>query len=167
MRVSDGYFESVGTRIVKGRAFTEQDTDTTRNVAVINETFAKKFFKDEDPIGKHFGDLDQKYAGQFRNRRGHRKYAIPRADRPRFHRCSFCRKHSTLSYDDARFKAFEDRTHYLNAAVLQTQGNVPGLEAQVRRALAQVNPDLAVIDFMSFTAQVDGNFAAEHRCLRS
>ena len=33
-----------------------------------------------------------------------------------------------------------------------------GLEPQVRRALAQVNPDLAVIDFMSFRPQVDGNF---------
>ena len=65
MRVTDGYFESVGTKIVKGRTITEQDTATTRNVAVVNQTFAKKFFKDEDPIGKHFGDLDQKYAGAF------------------------------------------------------------------------------------------------------
>jgi ABC-type antimicrobial peptide transport system permease subunit len=62
-------------------------------------------------------------------------------------------------YDDARFKALEDRSHVLNAAVLQTQGSVPGLEPQVRHALAQVNPDLAVIDFTTFSAQVDGNFS--------
>jgi ABC-type antimicrobial peptide transport system permease subunit len=43
--------------------------------------------------------------------------------------------------------------------VLETQGPVPGLEPQVRRAFAQVSPDLPVIDFMSFAAQVDGNFA--------
>ena len=43
--------------------------------------------------------------------------------------------------------------------MLQTQGPVPGLEPQVRRAFAQVSPDLALIDFMSFAAQVDGNFA--------
>ena len=65
LRVTDGYFESIGTKIVKGRAISEQDTASTRNVAVVNQTFAKKFFKDEDPIGKHFGDLDPKYAGNF------------------------------------------------------------------------------------------------------
>jgi len=37
-------------------------------------------------------------------------------------------------------------------------GNVTGLEPQVRHALAQVNPDLAVIDFLSFADQVEGNF---------
>jgi ABC-type antimicrobial peptide transport system permease subunit len=57
-----------------------------------------------------------------------------------------------------RFKAFEDSSHYLNASVLLTQGRVPGLERQVRGALAQVNPNLAVIDFTSFADQVDGNF---------
>ena len=64
-RVTDGYFESIGTKIVKGRTITEQDTASTRKIAVVNQTFARHFFKDEDPIGKHFGDLDQKYAGNF------------------------------------------------------------------------------------------------------
>jgi ABC-type antimicrobial peptide transport system permease subunit len=38
---------------------------------------------------------------------------------------------------------------------------VPGLESQVRHALADVNPDLAVIDFMTFAKQVDGNFTQQ------
>ena len=63
-----------------------------------------------------------------------------------------------MPYTDPRFVAFEDRSHFLNAGVLQTEGNVPGLESQVRRALASVNPDLALIDFQSFAAQVDGRF---------
>ena len=158
LRVTDSYFESIGTRIVKGRTITEQDTAATRNIAVVNQTFVKKFFKDEDPIGKHFGDLDQKYAGnfeivgvtedtQYRSLTG----KIP----PMF----FLPEAQHAVYDDPRFIAFEDRSHFLNAAVLQTQGPVPGIEPQVRRALAQVSPDLALIDFMSFAAQVDGNFA--------
>ena len=65
VRVGNGYFDSLGTKILKGRAISEQDTATSRNVAVVNQTFAKKFFKDEDPIGKHFGDLEAKYAGAF------------------------------------------------------------------------------------------------------
>jgi len=66
-----------------------------------------------------------------------------------------------MVYDNPRLKAFEDTSHYLNAIVLMTQGDVPGLEPQVRRALAQVNPDLAAIDFMTFAAQVDGNFTQQ------
>jgi len=158
VRVTDGYFESIGTKIVKGRGITEQDTATTRNVAVVNQTFAKKFFKDADPIGKHFGDLDPKYAGNYEivgvTEDTHYQDAtspIP----PIF----FLAETQRVVYDDARSKAFEDRSHALNAAVLQTQGSEPGLEPQVRHALAQVNPDLALIDFMSFSAQVDASFS--------
>jgi len=143
---------------VKGRGITEQDTATTRNVAVVNQTFAKKFFKDADPIGKHFGDLDPKYAGNYEivgvTEDTHYQDAtspIP----PIF----FLAETQRVVYDDARSKAFEDRSHALNAAVLQTQGSEPGLEPQVRHALAQVNPDLALIDFMSFSAQVDASFS--------
>lgn len=157
VRVSNGYFESIGTKLVKGRGITEQDTATTRNVAVVNQAFAKKFFKDEDPVGKHFGDLDQKFAGAFEivGVTEDTQYREPtRKIAPTF----FLAGEQGIAYDDPRFKAFEDRNHFLNAAVLQTQGSVSGLEPQVRRALAQLNPDLAVIDFMSFAAQVDDNF---------
>jgi putative ABC transport system permease protein len=158
VRVTDSYFESVGTKIVKGRTITEQDSATTRNVAVVNQTFAKKFFKDENPIGKHFGDLDQKYAGNFEivGVTEDTQYHGPTDKIPPMF---FLPEAQHVIYDDPRFKVFEDRTHFLNAAVLQTQGPVPGLEPQVRRAFAQVSPDLALIDFMSFAAQVEANFS--------
>jgi predicted permease len=54
-RVSAGYFEAIGTPIVKGRGISEDDTAASRHVAVISEAFARKFFGSEDPIGKHFG----------------------------------------------------------------------------------------------------------------
>ncbi|MCU1294886.1 MAG: hypothetical protein JWP08_3736, partial [Bryobacterales bacterium] len=54
-RVTAGYFDVIGTRILRGRGITERDTSTSRHVAVINEAFAKKFFPREDPIGKQFG----------------------------------------------------------------------------------------------------------------
>lgn len=160
LRVSEGYFETIGTRIVKGRGFTEQDTDSSRNVAVVNQTFAKKFFKDEDPIGKRFGDLDQKYAGNFEivgvtedtQYRGATRKIPPTFFLPAAQR---------IAYDDPRFVAFEDRSHFLGAVVIQTEAAVLELEPQVRRAVGQVNPDLAVIDFMSFAAQVNGNFSQQ------
>jgi hypothetical protein len=125
---------------------------------VVNQTFANKFFKDENPIGKHFGDLDQKYAGNFEivGVTEDTQYHGPTDKIPPMF---FLPEAQHVIYDDPRFKVFEDRTHFLNAAVLQTQGPVPGLEPQVRRAFAQVSPDLALIDFMSFAAQVEANFS--------
>jgi putative ABC transport system permease protein len=160
VRVSDGYFETVGTKVLQGRAITDQDTDTSQRVAVVNQSFAKKFFKDETPIGKHFGDLGAKYAGNFEivGVTEDTQYRQPtRKIPPMF----FLSALQSVTYDDPRFVTFEDRSHYLNAIELKTQGTVPGLEPQVRRALAQVNPDLAVIDFVSFAGQVQENFSQQ------
>jgi len=54
-RVTAGYFNVIGNPILRGRGITEQDTSTSRHVAVITQAFARKFFKNEDPIGKYFG----------------------------------------------------------------------------------------------------------------
>ena len=160
VRVSNGFFDTIGTKILKGRAISEQDTAASRKVTVVNETFARKFFKDEDPIGKHFGDMDAKYAGAFEivGVTEDTQYREPTSKIPP---TFFLSADQWMVYDDSRMKAFEDANHYLNAIVLMTQGNVPGLEPQVRHALAQVNPDLAVVDFMSFATQVDGNFSQQ------
>jgi putative ABC transport system permease protein len=157
LRVSESYFEGIGTKIVKGRAFTEQDTASTRNVAVVNKRFVEKFLKDEDPIGKHFGNLDQKYSGAFEivGVTEDTQYWQPTRKIPAMFFLPAAQK---MVYDDSRYQAFEDSNHFLYATVLQTREPVPGLEAQIRHALAAVNPDLAVMDFRSFLEQVDGNF---------
>ncbi len=51
--------------MIRGRGFTDADTATSQLVAVVNQAFVKKFFPKEDPIGRHFGIFDQKYAGAF------------------------------------------------------------------------------------------------------
>ncbi len=53
-RASPGYFQAMGTRLIKGREFTEQDDDNGARVAIVNETFAQRFFPGEEPIGKSF-----------------------------------------------------------------------------------------------------------------
>ena len=64
-RVSPHFFETVGQPVVRGRGFTDQDTATSRMVAVVNQAFVKRFFPNEDPMGRHFGTFDQKYAADY------------------------------------------------------------------------------------------------------
>jgi putative ABC transport system permease protein len=50
--VTAGFFETMGMRIVRGRAINERDTRESTQVAVINQTLADRYFPGQDPIGK-------------------------------------------------------------------------------------------------------------------
>jgi ABC-type antimicrobial peptide transport system permease subunit len=49
------------------------------------------------------------------------------------------------------------RSMYMSSIIFRTPGPMPDLEKQVRRVLAQINPDLPVIDFFPFAQQVESN----------
>src|SRR5262245_26471158 len=51
-RVSPSYFSTLGMRLVKGRFLNEHDRKGAANAMVINNRFAKTFFKDEEPVGQ-------------------------------------------------------------------------------------------------------------------
>ncbi|MBO0861662.1 MAG: ABC transporter permease [Chloracidobacterium sp.] len=53
-RAQPNYFQTMGIQMLKGRAFTAQDSRDTPRVAIVNETFVKRYFPNEDPIGKRF-----------------------------------------------------------------------------------------------------------------
>ena len=55
MVTSSNFFETMEIPILLGRGFTAHDTDSSPKVAVINEAAAKKYFPNENPIGRHFG----------------------------------------------------------------------------------------------------------------
>jgi len=50
--VTSDYFRVLGIPLLRGRAFSEQDSGSGAAVAIIDETFARRFFPGEDPIGK-------------------------------------------------------------------------------------------------------------------
>jgi macrolide transport system ATP-binding/permease protein len=58
------YFETFGIRLVRGRDFTEADQPNTPAAVVINETMAKRFWPDQDAIGKRFKFFGQDYFQQ-------------------------------------------------------------------------------------------------------
>jgi putative ABC transport system permease protein len=50
--VTPDYFRAMGIRLIRGRVFTPQDDAKAPRVAIINETMARQYFPNEDPIGK-------------------------------------------------------------------------------------------------------------------
>ncbi|HEY2499726.1 MAG TPA: ABC transporter permease [Candidatus Angelobacter sp.] len=156
LRVSPGYFDTIGTKIVEGRPINEQDTPTTRAVALVNRFFAQKYFKDGHAIGKHFGD-DLKQPGAFEIvgvTEDTNYWGATSKMRPMY----FLAEGQSVHNPDIRYQQFEDRSKYLNAIEIQTRGEIPGFEVQLRRLLSQINPDLAMVDFQSFATQVNANF---------
>jgi predicted permease len=55
---SSGFLSALGTRLIQGRDFTEQDDESKQDVAMVNETFARRFWPGQSALGKRFS-----YAG--------------------------------------------------------------------------------------------------------
>jgi predicted permease len=53
-RASPRFISALGTRLLQGRDFTEQDGESRQPVAVINETFAQRFWPGQSALGKRF-----------------------------------------------------------------------------------------------------------------
>ena len=48
---SDGYFQTLGLSLLRGRFFSEDDVSAARDVMVVNEAFSSQYFPNEDPLG--------------------------------------------------------------------------------------------------------------------
>jgi predicted permease len=158
--VSAGYLETLGEKIVRGRSLTEDDTNATQKVAVVDEAFVKRFFKPgENPIGQYFGlDLPQysstyEIVGVVHNA----KYNDPAntdPPRPMF----FAPLAQRVHYDNPLMQQLDDETHQIGGAVLQLHGSMEGLEPQVRRVLGDVDPNLTLMSVQTLREQVDLSF---------
>ena len=156
--ISPGYLETMGQQILRGRSLTEQDTATTQNVVVVDESFVRKFFKpEEDPLGAHFGlDLPQfsdtyEIVGVVRDA----NYSDPAGHfkRPLF----FVPLAQRVHYSDSMMQGLDDNSHFIEGAVLKLHGGTEGLEPQVRRIFSEVDPNLTVMNLQTMQQQVDAN----------
>jgi predicted permease len=150
VRVNAQYFDAVGTRVVMGRGIRETDTSTAPSVAVVNKTFAKKFFPRTNPIGQHFGNGpdatgDYQIVGVVEDTaynsvrwKDHRMYFLPLMQRPA----------------SAKEPIDKDMSLWAGAIVLETARPMSDMESLARRTLAGINPNLTVVKFQTFDAQI-------------
>ena len=165
-RVSPRFFETVGQPVIRGRGFSDSDTATSQMVAVVNQAFVRKFFPTEDPIGRHFGVFDRKYAGAFEivGIVADAKYTNPRDEvRPMYFRPL---TQQLEGITEANALMAESRSLYINSVTLRFARPPQNLDAMMRRTLADIDPNLTVIDLRSLDYQVRGNFNQERLIAR-
>jgi predicted permease len=159
-RVSASYLQDLGVKLLRGRHFSATDNEASSPVAVVNEAFVRRFFKsDEDPLGQHFGlDLpenvntyrivgvvrDAKFAG----------FALDRPARPMF----FVPLAQTVAYENPMMRRLEVQSHFVRGLMLVTDTPPGTLEPQVKRALAEVDPNLTVTSVRTMQQQVERSF---------
>ena len=165
--VSVGYLETMGQQILKGRSITYADTATTQNVAVVDEAFVKRFFKEgEEPLGAHFGlDLPQ-YGATFEIVgvvRG-ANYTDPSGHwrRPLF----FAPLAQRVHYDNELMQNLDDASHHIEGAVLRVRGPIQGLEAQVKQVLSDVDPNLTLLNIQTMQDEIDINLDQQRTVAR-
>jgi predicted permease len=156
IKVNAEYFDSVGTRLVTGRGIRVPDTASSSPVAVVNEAFAQQLFNPgENPIGQHFGGgpksagdweivgVVEDTAYQSATWKDHRMYFVPLLQRP----------------PSDKGPIENDENMYAGAIVLKTDRPAPGMEDLSRKTLAGINPNLSVVKFQSFEAQISDQFS--------
>ncbi len=160
------YFDSVGTHVLMGRGFTTRDISTSPAVAVVNQSFVKRFFKPgENPIGRRFGSPGTQSSGDFEivgvvedtaynsaTWKNHHMYFIPMTQRVP---------------ESARRRPIEQDTDlYAGAIVLQTDRPMDNIESIARQTLAAINPNLSVVKFQTFDEQIADRFTQDRMITR-
>jgi len=153
-RVSPRYFETIGTRLLRGRVIGDEDTPTSRQVAVINEAFARKFFPKQDPIGRHFGMDDAKHSGDYEIVGIVEDTKYQNAREPAYP--TFFLPFLQLSKDPKQ--AWMVYSHYLGDIELHMAARPENVEGAIRRTLADIDPNLTILDMMSMNEQLARNF---------
>ena len=158
-RVTAGYFDVIGNPILRGRGILKLDTATARHVAVINEAFARKFFKNEDPIGKHFGqhgigsEREYEIVGMAKDAR-YMDFDLDKPIAPLFFLPEA--QHDVLP--KAGSPDGNPGSHFLHDIVMVTRPGASLSVAQVRQAMAAVDPNLPLISIRTLKEQVSGQF---------
>jgi macrolide transport system ATP-binding/permease protein len=155
-RVSPRYFETVGTPLLRGRAFNERDRPGSPLVALVTQSFARTFFGDADPIGRRIGQTrpEIEIVGVV----GDAKYQDGRRVAREMFFLPYLQETSESRARAAAAGIRIDRSHYPQAVEIQTNAAVPELEREVRRALAGVDGRLTVRSMISMDEQVAGAF---------
>ncbi len=162
-RVSANYLQNLGIPVLRGRHFTPADNETAAAVAVVNESFVKRFFKsDEDPLDQHFGIDVPENAGTYRivgvvRDAKFAGFQLSKPARPMF----YVPLAQSVNYSNDLMKMIELRSHFIGGILLVTNMAPGRLEPLVTEALAEVDPNLTMTNVRTLREQVNLAFDQE------
>ena len=147
--VGPGFLETMGLPLLAGRDLREQDGAEAPKVAVVNETFARYFFKDETPLGRRFGwrRRDVGYAAEAARTLEYEIVGVVKDARTNNLRETVRRFIYVPypQYDDVPGLVF----------YVRTEGDPLALAGTVRDAVREIAPTLPVADLKTMTATID------------
>jgi predicted permease len=143
-RVSTDYFKTLDIPVMQGRAIESRDTATSPKIVIVNQTLADHFFPHGDAIGHRFtvGDPEVKGEWEIAGVVGTTKYASPRDDARRMIYLPV----TQLTGDDS----------YVYWIQLRTTGDPTKITTAVRAALAEIDPNLPILEVKTIDQQIDG-----------
>ncbi len=142
-RVTAGYFETLGIPLLRGRTIDASDSDTSLKAVVVNQTLANRYFPNGDAIGHTFTVADPAVIGTWRIVGIVRdaKYNSPAEDP------------QPMSYLAVPQLTGDD--HYAFCLQILTVGDPARIAGEVRSALIDVDPNLAILDAITIYDTVD------------
>ena len=158
-RVSPSFFQTIGARIVRGRGFDEHDTPASTKVAVINQTFADRYFANQDPIGKRFG------LGGVENRADYQIVGVVNNVLFRYPRQPnvapmFFVPLLQMSPNDWTNNTMS-RSNLIQSVILRVRGNTPNLTSDIQATLAGIDPNLTILNIVSMEDLLDSQVQHE------
>ena len=148
-QVRENFLKTMGIPVLAGRDLTSQDDSRAPKVAVVNQTFARRFFNGENPVGKRFSfDDSPASAGDVEivGLVGDAKYATQRDEVPPTAYLSWLQEANSL-----RSATFEVRT----------SGDPVSYVPAIRQAVSEVDKGLPLKDVKTQAEQADETLALE------
>jgi predicted permease len=145
--VAANFLDTLQIPILRGRGFTLRDDDERApKVAVVNQAFARKYFGDEDPLGKRIGLDNVKNSGQLEIIGVARdaKYFELRGDMP-----------------PTVYLPYFQEPAYSAYFTVRTTGEPTAMFALIREAAHEIDGSLPISDFKTVRQQVESGWAQE------
>ena len=158
-RITPGFFDTIGVRMLAGRTINEDDNENTRHVAVINEAFAKEFFGNQNPIGRHFGPGTMRNAGTYEIVGVVQNiHYVTWGFRDPARAMYYIPETQTVPFDQRDLQSDELVSQNLWNIVIWAPEHPANMFMQVKKALAEVNPNLIMYDVEPYSRVIQGTF---------
>jgi predicted permease len=144
--VGVGYFRTLGIPILRGRDFSEEDSQRSQQVAILSRSYARKLFGDESPLGHWVG------------------YSAPPAD----HQFLVVGEVADARVDGLRSEAppvayfsIDQRPAPVQSVEVRVNGSLSSLPAEIRESLYKLAPALPVTEIVPLELEFDDGLSTE------